>query len=555
MTKASGPAPSEGKFSLADRMLASAARRFLARVSDPLTAEFVANLLANRPVFNAMSDRQIALTAEALKGQGYFASRLIARLPAEQAGQIAVDRFVRFDALSSVGDAAIDRLADVLTGDTRFMNAAVARAIANDSISDEHAADIVRGRLEKRGGGVSQAAIAPLANALASDATFLGAVLDEALADDRFSDERAISTVMGLLAKRGIARRSLAMALDRVLVGDLMARKSVMEIMLSRFVQHGGTRTLPDAEVGPLVKALKTDSRFLKGTLKAAIASEQTLLAQVDPVTASEVAIAVFSDPAFPEVLVADAEKLPITQIRRVARALSETHRPLVEEQLRDATPDIGFRVESYAQEGEDMVLDRIYTGRNTGFFVDIGALHPIRFSNTYLMYRKGWRGINVDATPGSMELFNKLRPEDINIEALVTGDTRTYTYYMMNEPALNTMSEELANLRATENAAYRIVGTKTMQSRTLADILDEHVPANTTIDFFTIDVEGADMDVLRSNDWKRYRPHLVLAELLTTSMRDLDKHEITAFLAEQGYAPYAKQFNTVFFIAEQAQP
>ena len=71
----------------------------------------------------------------------------------------------------------------------------------------------------------------------------------------------------------------------------------------------------------------------------------------------------------------------------------------------------------TFSQNGEDSVLLRIFDNKNDGFYVDIGAFHPICYSNTYALYKKGWRGINIDATPGSMFLFNKIRPRDINIE------------------------------------------------------------------------------------------------------------------------------------------
>jgi len=71
----------------------------------------------------------------------------------------------------------------------------------------------------------------------------------------------------------------------------------------------------------------------------------------------------------------------------------------------------------SFAQEGEDRVLYRMFQGRfgRPGFYVDVGAHHPTRFSNTYLFYRMGWRGINLDAMPGSMAAFARARPRDIN--------------------------------------------------------------------------------------------------------------------------------------------
>ena len=71
----------------------------------------------------------------------------------------------------------------------------------------------------------------------------------------------------------------------------------------------------------------------------------------------------------------------------------------------------------SYSQDGEDMVLRKIFKNQKMGFYVDIGAHHPKRFSNTHLLYKKGWKGINIDATPGSMKLFNQLCPRDTNLE------------------------------------------------------------------------------------------------------------------------------------------
>ena len=75
------------------------------------------------------------------------------------------------------------------------------------------------------------------------------------------------------------------------------------------------------------------------------------------------------------------------------------------------------FATKSYSQEGEDLLLRRIFEHQKNGFYVDVGAHHPFRFSNTYLLYKCGWRGINIDAMPGSMRLFRRFRARDINIE------------------------------------------------------------------------------------------------------------------------------------------
>ena len=78
----------------------------------------------------------------------------------------------------------------------------------------------------------------------------------------------------------------------------------------------------------------------------------------------------------------------------------------------------------SYAQEGEDRILMRYFDGRKKGFYLDVGAHHPKLYSNTYLFYNQGWNGINIDAMPGSMEIFNKQRSRDINIEAAISKNT-----------------------------------------------------------------------------------------------------------------------------------
>src|SRR5689334_1853966 len=93
----------------------------------------------------------------------------------------------------------------------------------------------------------------------------------------------------------------------------------------------------------------------------------------------------------------------------------------------------------SYAQEGEDLVLRRFVEERRTGFYVDVGAHHPTRFSNTYFFYEQGWRGINIEPAPEAAAAFIRLRPRDINLQVGVAEATGFRTYYIFNETALNT--------------------------------------------------------------------------------------------------------------------
>lgn len=206
------------------------------------------------------------------------------------------------------------------------------------------------------------------------------------------------------------------------------------------------------------------------------------------------------------------------------------------------------FYNESYSQEGEDMILKRIFENQNIGFYVDVGAHHPKRFSNTYYFYKMGWRGINIDAMPGSMNIFNKTRARDINIEKPISDKKETLTYYAFNEPALNGFSKELTQEREKIDQ-YFVKFTKDIETSTLEEVLDNNLPQNTYIDFLSIDVEGLDFRVLKSNNFKKYKPKVILIEILASSLSNIIDNEISNFLATYNYTIYAKSVNTVFFI------
>ena len=97
-----------------------------------------------------------------------------------------------------------------------------------------------------------------------------------------------------------------------------------------------------------------------------------------------------------------------------------------------------GFVIKSYSQEGEDLILKRIFGEKKNGFYVDVGAFHPFWISNTNIFYKNGWNGVNIDAMPSSMALFDKFRPRDINLECPISDENKILTYCGFNDPALN---------------------------------------------------------------------------------------------------------------------
>ena len=207
------------------------------------------------------------------------------------------------------------------------------------------------------------------------------------------------------------------------------------------------------------------------------------------------------------------------------------------------------YALKSYSQEGEDMILRRIFEYHEKGFYVDVGAHHPNRFSNTYIFYKRGWSGINIDATPGSMAPFKKKRPRDINIEAAVSNEKKEMLFYIFNEPALNTLDPKLAQSR--ESKKYHIVEKKKIVTKTLRELLKENLPKNRKINFLSVDVEGKDLEVLQSNDWELFRPEYILVECLNIPLKelsDLTNNDVYKFLAGRNYSFFAKTFGTVIF-------
>lgn len=215
---------------------------------------------------------------------------------------------------------------------------------------------------------------------------------------------------------------------------------------------------------------------------------------------------------------------------------------------LDKVAPGLLYGRRFYSQAGEDMLLSLYYEGKkHKGFYVDVGAHHPYRFSNTAYFYKRGWRGINIEPTPSLFKAFPRRRRRDINLNVGI-GNGEKLTFYVFNEGALNTFDPEIARSRdGSYDGKYRIIDRIEVQTRTLADILDKHLPAGTPIDLLTIDVEGMDFAVLKSNDWTRYLPQFILVEC-ESELDDLSDDEIYQFLHAKGYSIAGRTLYTTLF-------
>ncbi len=221
----------------------------------------------------------------------------------------------------------------------------------------------------------------------------------------------------------------------------------------------------------------------------------------------------------------------------------------------------LGYDVSSYyfSQGGEDSILQNIFHKKlkdNTpGFYVDIGAFHPYRHSNTFLFYKRGWSGLNIDARPGSMNLFEKKRKRDINIEIAISDESNTLTYYYIDEKSpMNSFSKQNLMKIGMLTKVKKEIEIKT---HTLADVFDKYLGKSKHIDFLNIDVEGLGYNVLKSNNWSLYRPDVIIIELDVTEIDDIFQIEAAKYLMNLGYKAIAKNVilkgaASVFFVSSQ---
>lgn len=170
----------------------------------------------------------------------------------------------------------------------------------------------------------------------------------------------------------------------------------------------------------------------------------------------------------------------------------------------------MNFRMTSYADNFEDVMIQRAFDFDHRGFFIDIGAYNPVEHSVTKHFSDRGWRGINVEPNPVPFALLQEARQRDINLNIGVSDRAGTLTLFAAPGAC---WSADRAMITGYFGVADSQIAERTIRVRTLAEICQQYVPPRTTIDFLSVDVEGHERQVLEGGDWSRWRPRIILAE------------------------------------------
>jgi len=194
-----------------------------------------------------------------------------------------------------------------------------------------------------------------------------------------------------------------------------------------------------------------------------------------------------------------------------------------------------------FSQTGEDGILNSLLPAK--GFYFDVGAHHPLRYSNPHLLYRRGWSGINIDPTPNSMDLFEQIRTRDINLEIAVGKYSQRRKFYVFKEGASNTFDSEMAK-DLIQKKTTELIGCRTVPCLPLKKICQKHVPAGQDIGLLSVDAEGHDLEILESHDWRKYRPKFVVVEHHNQG----PWKNPACFLRKKGYRQAAKTTFSLIF-------
>ena len=187
------------------------------------------------------------------------------------------------------------------------------------------------------------------------------------------------------------------------------------------------------------------------------------------------------------------------------------------------------IKKKSYAMNNEDTAILNYFKDRKNGFYVDVGCYHPIHRNNTHLLHMQNWSGGNIDTSKFSIDLFNFMRPKDLNYNCAISDKNKNIKLFYQKELSqLSTIEKGQA-----ESVFQGEIKEKEIEAFTLDEILSRDKYKDSKIDLLDIDVEGADLKVLRGLSFDKFKPELVCVEI---HAKEIEKSDIYNFLIDKNY-------------------
>jgi FkbM family methyltransferase len=199
----------------------------------------------------------------------------------------------------------------------------------------------------------------------------------------------------------------------------------------------------------------------------------------------------------------------------------------------------------------EDQVIDTLLKHPKRGYYVDVGCNQPIRFSNTFNFYLRGWKGLTIDANPELIALQKKIRPKDNSVCCVVSDSEKEVIFTKFHDNNLSSISP---GFTAAIEKSVAIISKESVKTKTLNSIfLENNVPNE--FEFLSIDVEGHDFEVLRGIDLTKYSPSLIIIEMIDFSFINYRTNKIVKYLKDKDFQMVGYYSVNGFFLRKDKNP
>ena len=189
----------------------------------------------------------------------------------------------------------------------------------------------------------------------------------------------------------------------------------------------------------------------------------------------------------------------------------------------------------TYSQNQEDLFIDNYFKDKKHGTYLDVGCYHPVKYSNTALLYNRGWKGINVDMNQTSIDLFNILRKKDINICAAISNTSREVTQYFDHSfSPVNTIDKNFSNI-ASKKISLKPFKEKKITTFKFDQIVKDYNINYKYIDFINVDAEAHDYEVLQGINLSLLNAKMICVEMINYQDNSKDE-QIKKYLEKHNY-------------------